>query len=287
MNFFSPIFLLIFLQFSFVNAQDDASVWQTHEAYDLNEPKSLYFASLKYNNFTCAAMSCSKKELKSGFAYFMVATSHSNTFEMLVYRVCRYLQTCIRHNHIFITLHHTSALEEGPSSDVFKRSADFLTALAIPHNSWPGQFTSNTKMVHYLESLHGLHDPEKYIFHSDLDEIVEPETLRKAMAEMDRGECDAISGAWQDRITIDGALNRVELNGQMPLEEQFPLRCSYSVHFMPERTTRKVIVYRSNLRLTSGQHEVWCNYEVDPKNPWNRDEACKGFITNFNLKSSY
>jgi hypothetical protein len=72
-------------------------------------------------------------------------------------------------------------------AEVFKRSSEFLSALAIPHNSWPGQFTSNTKMVHYLESLNGLHDPSKYIFHSDLDEIVEPATLRKAMEEMDRG----------------------------------------------------------------------------------------------------
>ena len=98
----------------------------------------------------------------------MAATSHSNTFELLVFRVCRYLQTCIRHNHIFITLHHTSELNEGPIADVFKKSSEFLSTLAIPHNSWPGQFTSNTKMVHYLESLNGLSDPNKYIFHSDL-----------------------------------------------------------------------------------------------------------------------
>jgi hypothetical protein len=132
-------------------------------------------------------------------------------------------------------------------------------------------------MVHYLESLYGLHDPEKYIFHSDLDEVVDPEVLRKAMGELDRGECDAISGAWQDRLTIDGSLNRVELLGDVSLEEQFPLRCSYSVHFMPERTTKKIIVYRANYRLTSGQHDVWCNYgNPDVKYPWSQDEACRG-----------
>lgn len=269
------IILIVCLQIIVTIAQE--SVWYKREAYDAEEPKSLHFESPKYNNFTCPSVSCTSKELRGSFAYFMAATSHSNTFELLVYRVCRYLQTCIRHNHIFITLHHASALDEGPSSDIFRRSAEFLSILGIPHNSWPGQFTSNTKMIHYLESLYGLHDPHKYIFHSDLDEVVDPDILRKAMAEMERGECDAISGAWQDRLTLDGSLNRVELLNDVKLEEQFPLRCSYSVHFMPERTTKKIIVYRSNLRLTSGQHQVWCDYQnPDVKYPLGIKESCRG-----------
>ena len=179
---------------------------------------------------------------------------------------------------MFITLHHPSALDDNDVvSKVYQQSAEFLTALAIPHNSWPGHFTSNTKMVHYLESLNGLNDPNKFIFHSDLDEIVDPTSLRQAMGEMNRGECDAIVGVWQDRVTLQGDLKRVELNdGQ--IEEQYPLRCSYSKHFMPERTTRKVVVYRSNLRLTSGQHEVWCNIGPDGATEWNREEACNNHI---------
>ena len=266
---------ILLLYFVISLARGAETIWQVVSGYDLPEPKSLYFASSQ-NNFTCPSVHCSEKELKSGFAYFMAATSHSNTFEMLVFRVCRYLQTCIRHNQIFITLHHTSELDEGQTVTVYKNSAYFLTSLSIPHNSWPGQFTSNTKMVHYLESLNGLQDPNKYVFHSDLDEIVDPHTLRKAMDEMERGECDAIAGVWQDRLTLDGTLKSVEIDKNVEIEQQFPLRCSYSVQFMPERTTRKVIVYRSNLRLTSGQHEIWCNIGMtDPNTPYSPTEACK------------
>ena len=257
-----------------------SSPWHVVEGYDRAEPISLYFHSSQYGNFTCKPVVCTKQELKNGFGYFMAATSHENTFELLVFRVCRYLQTCIRHNHLFITLHHPSVLDQSNVlSDVYRRSEEFLSALAIPHNSWPGHFTSNTKMVHYLESLNGLNDPQKYIFHSDLDEIVDPVTLREAMTELRAGECDAIAGVWQDRVTVEGDLKRVELT-QGEIEEQYPLRCSYSKFFMPERTTKKVIVYRSNLRLTSGQHEIWCNIGSDqqPGTKWKRQESCRAHV---------
>ena len=70
---------------------------------------------------------------------------------------------------------------------------------------------------------------------------MDPESLRQALTEMDRDECDFITGVWQDRVTLDGTLNRVELRENLQIEEQFPLRCTYSAHFMPERTTRKVM----------------------------------------------
>lgn len=69
-------------------------------------------------------------------------------------------------------------------------------------------------MIHYMESLYGLHNPDNYIYHSDLDEIVDPQSLRQAVAEMDRGECDFVTGVWQDRVTLDGALNRVSISSQ-------------------------------------------------------------------------
>ena len=103
------------------------------------------------------------------------------------------------------------------------------------------------------------------------------------------GECDAIAGVWQDRVSLDGSLKRIELENGVQIEEQFPLRCSYSVHFMPERTTRKVIVYRSNLRLTSGQHEVWCNIPQTGQ-AWDRTEACRTHVearADKSTKSSY
>ena len=88
--------------------QRGSGVWQVIEGYDLSEPRSLAFYSGENGNFSCAPVQCSAKELDRGYGYFMAATSHSNTFELLVFRVCRFLQTCIRHTHIFVTLHHTS-----------------------------------------------------------------------------------------------------------------------------------------------------------------------------------
>ena len=254
------------------------------DGYDLAEPHSLaFYGGREHKNFTCAPVRCSSTELDRGYGYFMAATSHSNTFELLVFRVCRFLQTCIKHQHIFVTLHHINDVDE---HGVFKKSSEFLTTLGIPHNAWPGQFTSNTKMVHYMESLNGLKDPQKYIFHADLDEIVDPETLRQAVSEMDRDECDFITGVWQDRVTLDGYLNRVELKNGLEIEEQYPLRCTYSANFMPERTTRKVVVYRSNLRLSSGQHEVWCDIEAASHVKWNRNGACRAHVEKRQDKST-
>ena len=88
--------------------QRGSGAWRVIEGYDHQEPRSLGFSSLDHGNFSCAPVQCSIKELDRGYGYFMAATSHSNTFEMLVFRVCRFLQTCIRHTHIFVTLHHTT-----------------------------------------------------------------------------------------------------------------------------------------------------------------------------------
>ena len=94
--------LLLFLLLC-VAAKSSNSPWRVIQGYDLTEPHSLYFDTALYGNFSCPAVKCTKQELKTGFGYFMAATSHANTFELLVFRVCRYLQTCIRHNHMFIT----------------------------------------------------------------------------------------------------------------------------------------------------------------------------------------
>lgn len=73
-------------------------------------------------------------------------------------------------------------------------------------------------------------------------------------------------------------LSQVSIHKGLELEEQYPLRCTYSANFMPERTTKKVVVYRSNLRLASGQHEVWCNIEAASHVKWNRNGACRAHV---------
>ena len=93
--------------------QSAAKNWHIVDGYDLPDGRthSRSFSSLQYGNYSCLPVQCSTQELDKGFGYFMAATAHTNTFEMLVFRVCRYFQTCIRHQHIFVTLHHKVILQ--------------------------------------------------------------------------------------------------------------------------------------------------------------------------------
>jgi hypothetical protein len=67
-------------------------------------------------------------------------------------------------------------------------------------------------MVHYLESLKGFHDPNKYIFHADLDEIVFNNIkIKDVFHDLERGICDYAVGEWSDRLSLDGSLNELAL----------------------------------------------------------------------------
>ena len=84
----------------------------------------------------------------------------------------------------------------------------------------------------------------------DLDEIPDEEELHAAIKEMDNNECDAIRGKWRERVSIDGKPRAVSLSGRKSLSEQYPYSCLISEKFMPERTTWKVLVYRSYYRVS-------------------------------------
>ena len=49
-------------------------------------------------------------------------------------------------------------------------------------------------------------NPNKYFYHSDLDEIPDALSLAKALVELQTGTCDAVRGVWRDRATMDGSL---------------------------------------------------------------------------------
>ena len=85
---------------------------------------------------------------------------------------------------------------------------------------------------------------------TDIDEFPDRKELLYALEELDSGSCDAIKGTWTERLTTDGALKDVELFSGVSLLDQFPLKCKISRNFMPERTTVKVVVYRSNYRVS-------------------------------------
>ena len=128
-------------------------------------------------------------------------------------------------------------------------------------------------------SLYRANDPNKFIYHTDLDEIPDTVHLSIALQELVSGKCDAIRALWRERATLDGKLANIDLgtqinplvgdegiysDGALGLYSQYPLRCNISANFMVPFTTRKIIVYRSNMRLTSGQHDVWCDKPSKP-----------------------
>ena len=127
--------------------------------------------------------------------------------------------------------------------------------------------------------IHRASNPHKFIYHTDLDEIPDTVQLSKALRELTTGKCDAIRALWRERATLDGRLTSMDLgtkinplagsknlfsDGALALYTQYPMRCNISANFMVAFTTKKIIVYRSNMRLTSGQHDVWCDKLLKP-----------------------
>jgi hypothetical protein len=113
-----------------------------------------------------------------------------------------------------------------------------------------------------LKLLKHLNDSEQLVYHSDLDEFPDRQRLAHALYELRSGSCDVVIGYWRDRISSSGYPTEVTL--QEPLDGQFPISCRFSSKFMPRRTTQKALVYRANMRTTSGQHSVWCDVPIHP-----------------------
>ena len=66
---------------------------------------------------------------------------------------------------------------------------------------------------------------------------------------------------WRDRVSADGSLIPMKISGCSDLDsldEQFPNSCKVSKNFIgPLWGSRKIIIYKSNLRLSTGQHKIW------------------------------
>ena len=99
-------------------------------------------------------------------------------------------------------------------------------------------------MVRYLNKMQTVSNFSRLIYHVDLDEVPDVIQMRTAALEIERGECDAIRGYWCDRVSAQGTMNSVKLSGTNNLQDQFPLRCNFSINYMPERTTLKILAYR-------------------------------------------
>jgi len=72
---------------------------------------------------------------------------------------------------------------------------DFLSKLGIPTEWVHAQFSEIFKMSKYLEATKHIRiDPSLVIYHTDLDELVTPKQIKKALHELESGTCDAIRG---------------------------------------------------------------------------------------------
>lgn len=233
----------------------------------------------------------------------MFGIDHVSSFPLLVHRVCEGFQHCIRPANIKLVMHSNSSCEHSQRNMNVAR--EFLNAVGVDVTVDQGLFTSNNKMMVSLLHLSDLPIPpvvripaisttnassmrtgirygnglEGIIYHSDLDEVPEPSAFYKALEEMQRGECDAIRGQWVERVSESGQPQAVTL-GDISLRKQYPYRCNISSQYMPLRTTVKVLAYRPNYRLVSGQHDVWCNFprEVAKGEQWDQGVACRAHL---------
>lgn len=202
--------------------------------------------------------------LRFSYTYFIAGMDQANSYALLVHKLCEAFQRCIHPHRIFITLHaNSSSLSSSfksssrptvnytnhntnnnnaiQSNENLQLSTHLLQQLDIPNiDYWYGNFTSNYKMVRYLQIMHSFHDPNTFLYHSDLDEFPDPDEFQLALKEIESGQCDAIRGVWVDRAAIDGSLNNVRIDTK--LEDQFPMKCKFSSNFMPGKMVHMISV---------------------------------------------
>lgn len=226
--------------------------------------------------FVCPTLKCTDKILADSYLHVVAGVYHKSSFPLLVNRICECLQLCMSPRNLIVSLHNDKDL--GYSLRKLKHFSSFLSALGVQAPVWKGNFTANFKMVHYLERFKAITDPNKYIFHIDLDEFPDLDEMRMAVKELYNGSCDAVRAVWIERVASDGSLTDPKLFSGISLKDQYPMDCSISKNFMPVKTTFKALIHRANLRLVSGQHSIWCEpqdgVEYNATNPWNHTEAC-------------
>jgi len=197
-------------------------------------------------NYTCSPVSCSShpRVMRESLFHFIAGVEHRSNFPLMVYRVCEAFQWCIPPSSGFkISIHYEGHAEP----KMFRPVLRFFQSLRISPDQWVGpgaSFSANNKMVRYLDKMHNVSNFSRLIYHVDLDEFPDVIKMRAAALEIERGECDAIRGYWCDRVSAQGTMNSVKLSGTNNLQEQFPLRCNFSINYMPERTTLKILAYR-------------------------------------------
>lgn len=98
------------------------------------------------------------------YFHVVVGLDHQSSFPLLVYRVCEGLQRCIHPTNFKIVVHSLNKVQV--NKPTHKMTMQFLNDVGIDVHSWVGNFTANFKMVKSLETLKGIDDEDRWIYHS-------------------------------------------------------------------------------------------------------------------------
>ncbi len=224
-------------------------------------------------NYECPKVAC-EHILFSQYSYghFLAGTNHLSSLAYLIHRVCELFQKCIPRDKIFVSLH---VAEDSPRNTI-QTCQLFLKSLNLHYDLTNLSFSATTKMLHYLDVMktRNITSSSAFIYHSDMDEMIDTDQLIPYYDDLLKGHCDAVLGEWRDRIATDGSTPFIAINN-VPINDQYPLRCQVSRKFLHESEVQKVILYRANIRVTPGQHHVWCGGNTDGVGSYVFQKSCK------------
>ena len=236
--------------------------------------------------YECPSVKCVDSNLQSSYFHTIIGTNMNSTVNLLIFRICEALQYCIKKENMRIII-HTKATDNGKNNDNFISIKGFLDQLNIKYNIWEGVFSADGKMIEsynmFNKSIKS--DSNLLIYHTDIDEIPDPIKFSKALQELRSGSCDVIRGIWFERISNDGSLTNIQLSSS--LTDQYPLQCKISDTVVGGGKTKKVIAYRSNLRVDGGQHDAWCDRPAWKGNQWSMNSSCTEHIYSRGKKKYY
>jgi len=202
----------------------------------------------------CPSEPCTSASFSKVYFHMIVGVNHQIAPNLLAHRLCAALQMCVPPERILLVLQRQSK----DKTNNYKQCKKVMKDAGVNHfDDWIGDFDPNQKMAKTYSILQNLTSSNDLIFHTDLDEFPDRDTLAQAIQEIDANACDAIQALWVDRLDENGALRQLQADSSV--DTQFPLRCDMSTNFVGGQFTRKTILYRGPFRLDGGQHDVWCD----------------------------
>lgn len=145
------------------------------------------------------------------YVHFVAGVDHQSAYPMLIHKACESFQLCIPRENFFLILHSDrketrSRAEEilreenisigqklAPISPAFEPSLNFLYAIGVHQvNQWEGEFSSEKKMMQYMQQMKHVNRSTSFIYHSDVDEFPDRGLLLGALEEVRNGSCDTI-----------------------------------------------------------------------------------------------